>query len=202
MDTALINAGMFSPVSYGLNFDWQFDGIFERVTASAPVDPYRFRFFKLHGSMTWWRCTECNALVYIAHPNNFEPILRSRLCQEKGKFLCQNCRTESFSPFLVPPLLSKTYNETEWRYIWKNAGAALRETDKLIMWGYSLPPTDFYAEYLFRNALAQRGTKLIQELVVVNPQEETVERFEALFRPRESRKYNSIDEFFEKEEIV
>lgn len=201
MDTALINAGVFDLFGYGVNFDWQFDDAFERISVSAPVDPYRLRFFKLHGSMTWWRCMECNALVYIAHADSFESVLRSRLGLETGKFQCPNCRTESFSPFLIPPLLSKNYDETEWKYIWKNSGSVLRETDKLVVWGYSLPPTDFYAEYLFRNALAQRA-RPIGDLVVINPHEEIFEKFKALFRPIKAEMYASIDEFFEKEEIL
>ena len=71
----------------------------------------------------------------------------------------------------------------------------------LIVWGYSLPATDFYAEYLFRSAPTGRK-KRIGDLIVVNPNQQIAEKFKSLFRPKRLAWHANIDKYFEAENII
>jgi hypothetical protein len=44
--------------------------------------------------------------------------------------------------------------------LWKNACAALQAAEHVIVWGYSLPPTDIKAQQLFSITLERRDLKL------------------------------------------
>lgn len=208
MDKALKSKSLVNTLGYGVNFDWEFSSSgFQRVKENEPIGWERCRLYKLHGSMDWWRCGECNSLVNIVNARDFTRILESRLkLRDDKQFVCLNCNTESFAPFLIPPLLMKNYVETEWRHIWKNAKRAVVEANKILIWGYSLPTTDFEAEYLFRDAMVSRenlGNSQLGELdLVIHDARNKMPRIEKIFRPKLAQSYNSIEEYFDQKGIL
>jgi hypothetical protein len=67
---------------------------------------------------------------------------------------------------IIPPESSKSYNEGEYGYIMKNAYQSLRKATRVVVIGYSLPPSDQHAESLFRFGIKKNA---LDALVVVNP---------------------------------
>jgi hypothetical protein len=67
-------------------------------------------------------------------------------------------------PFLVPPVLTKTsiVEEPVLRLIWSLAYKELESADEITFVGYSFPPTDMAARFLFREALAELDTAQIK----------------------------------------
>jgi hypothetical protein len=63
--------------------------------------------------------------------------------------------TEREEPFLIPPVMSKAavVSEPIFRVIWNKAFRALGAADEITFIGYSLPPTDLGARFLFAEAI-------------------------------------------------
>jgi hypothetical protein len=67
---------------------------------------------------------------------------------------------------IIPPESSKTYEKGFFGEIMRAAHRSLRSATRLVVIGYSLPPSDQHAEALFRFG-AKRGA--LDSLVIVNP---------------------------------
>jgi hypothetical protein len=113
-------------------------------------------YLKLHGSIDWFYCCNPDCKQF----NNVYPK-----SDPKNKVLCDECR-EDMSTLIIPPTLNKTYSEYPFiRRIWNIAADEMKGAEELVIWGYSLPPTDFHASWLFRHA----RTASLRKLVLINP---------------------------------
>jgi hypothetical protein len=101
---------------------------------------------------------------------------------------------------IVPPTLRKQLSgasETEpLRDVWTHAHQALTNADRIVIIGYSLPPTDFHAEWLLRTSVQTNKREKIA-LVVVNPGKSVGERLAAMFGKKlgELKQFKSFEEF-------
>ena len=68
---------------------------------------------------------------------------------------------------IIPPESSKSYDEGSFGHIMKNAYQSLRKATRVVVIGYSLPPSDQHAESLFRFGIKKNA---LDALVVVNPE--------------------------------
>lgn len=93
--------------------------------------------------------------------------------EESGKVVLKkrpygNPRAESgdmrFS--IIPPESSKSYEKGRFGQTMQDAHRSLREAARLVVIGYSLPPSDQHAEALFRFGVRREALK---SLVIVNP---------------------------------
>ena len=80
---------------------------------------------------------------------------------------------------IIPPLWDKRYDEGFFSELWKGAAEALGRAKRLVVVGYSLPPTDLHATALFRTALKREG---LRSLVVVNPSSEDRRQIRGVIR--------------------
>ncbi len=107
---------------------------------------------KLHGSFNYLACEKCRTLVvgedYIWH--HF-PFCKCPKCGESGYVY----------PYYVPPLKNKSV--TKFENIWDDAARKLKETDYLIVAGYSLPDYDYASKDLLANNLNE-----FAEVVIVD----------------------------------
>lgn len=122
---------------------------------------------KLHGSFNWYQCT--NRLCREAATLTF--FETTSLALERlmgiGEVICQACGSE-MNPLLIPPLLRKPiHNAPTIRSIWGIAKRRLKVADNVVVIGFSLPPTDFYANWLLRSV--QASPHLQPRVFVVNP---------------------------------
>ncbi len=102
---------------------------------------------------------------------------------------------------IVPPTLRKQVygaSETEpLRAAWRLAHQALKKAQRVVVIGYSLPPTDYHAEWLLRTAIMHNEQERV-DLIVANPNREVRQRLHGLF----GRKIGNFTEFLGFNEFV
>lgn len=130
-------------------------------------------YLKLHGSLDWFYCCNdlcraCNRVYPYPDPAN-EPY-----CAECGEVTLR---------LIIPPVLNKRPREFPIvRRIWNAAAGHLNRASDLVVWGYSLPPTDYYSQWLLRQAKGHR----LKRLALVNPDVTEIEflrRFVGVYLP-------------------
>jgi hypothetical protein len=145
------------------NFVSDLSGIAEarmdRITGSQPYTKWEGNkgyYLKLHGSVDWFFCeNEACRASYEVYPLR-NPLVRP---------FCGECH-EQMAGLIIPPTLNKTYRKYPLiRTLWNIAEKEISIADEIIIWGYSLPPTDFHASWLLRQA--RRAP--LKKLVLINP---------------------------------
>jgi len=114
-------------------------------------------YIKLHGSIDWFYCSNEACRLY----NKVFPVMHP------GKELnCSNCH-EDANCMIVPPTINKHYRQYPIiRTLWNLASKEISRADEIVIWGYSLPPTDFYSSWLLRQA----RKKPLAKLTIINPE--------------------------------
>lgn len=134
------------------------EGTIARSTIERPVDVLpmiKGSYIKLHGSIDWVYCDEEGCRAY----RKVFPVLEYR----KENY-CLECyhRTRHL---LILPLLNKRYGEyPSISKLWRMASLILRSARKVVVWGYSLPPTDTYSRWLLSSMLGN-----CEQVAVINP---------------------------------
>jgi hypothetical protein len=101
---------------------------------------------------------------------------------------------------IVPPTLRKQLSgESEnepLRDVWTLADQSLRQAEQIAVIGYSLPPTDFHAEWLLRASVQKNKHDKI-DLIVVNPDRRVVQRLAPMFGKKlgKVKEFGSFEEF-------
>lgn len=126
--------------------------------ASIPYQSYlelkgssAMKVIKLHGSINWFKCNCCGE-YQVATYND----IANHLLDDDKEELCANCNTCAknnqvlLQPEIITPTMLKTLNNKLFREIWSDAIAALKNADRLIFVGYSLPMADFEIRYILR----------------------------------------------------
>jgi hypothetical protein len=90
------------------------------------------------------------------------------------------------------PFWDKRIEREPWVKIWRNAYLRLKAARSIIVWGYSLPPTDLKALQFFRLA----GLSDIN-LCVIDISTQTQDRWRRLLPESKFWSYTSIEEFFQ-----
>ncbi|SDM20380.1 hypothetical protein [Halarsenatibacter silvermanii] len=133
-------------------------------------------YLKLHGSIDWLYCQNESCVRYstvIPTLDYHEPPYYCSECHEKMEYL------------IIPPVLNKDFNHYPFiRKMWNKAAKEIQSVDELIIWGYSLPPTDFYSEWLIRQS---RGS--LEKLILINPDIDLKsfrKKFKSIFKNEEN----------------
>jgi hypothetical protein len=148
-------------------------------------------FSKLHGSLSWARCSECDAVQPLNLADYFsrrtwrrdrdeEQALRLAVTQDLGrlKHCGKGCTPE---PLIVPPTWNKSQYHNVIESVWRRAAKEMSEAENLVIIGYSLPPTDQFFHHLF--ALGCVGRRLLRRVIVCDPDGGVVDRFRGLLAP-------------------
>jgi len=115
---------------------------------------------KLHGSLNWLFCRTCQRLELGATDSTkylsiFQkiagPDLRSSFTADGAQ--CGVCG-EMLRPLLVAPSHLKDYRNPHLSQVWYEAQRVLRQADRTIFIGYSLPDDDVEVVYLLKRGLA------------------------------------------------
>ena len=125
---------------------------------SAPYKKYHSKgyYLKLHGSIDWLYCPNENCGLYskVFPVKNIVDEYKCHECSSKMKRL------------IIPPILNKNYSSFPFvNKLWNIASEELQSANKLVIWGYRLPPTDFYNKWLLR----QKSDKL-KKVIIINPE--------------------------------
>lgn len=148
---------------YG-NFILHLSGLGESTYTHVSIEkPYAINTFngdigyyiKLHGSIDWKVCINESCRAY----GRIFPLLDYQNLSN-----CAECH-EHVDDLLIPPVLNKQYRKyPSIRKLWATALHEIAFADKLVIWGYSLPPTDFYTNWLLRH------TDQLKEVIIINPE--------------------------------
>lgn len=123
---------------------------------------------KLHGSLNWFYCPGCHRLELgvsdsgrthkvlnvLYHENPLEPRYGCHGSE------CSECKT-FVRPVLITPTHSKDYRNPHISQVWYKAERLLREADRVIIVGYSLPDDDIDVIYLLKRGLGKIDSNMI-----------------------------------------
>jgi hypothetical protein len=144
---------------------------------SEPRQRSQIRLLKLHGSMNWYIPTpkKRRANVYQKNTRVYVPTPASRLDAAAWQRMQRSLGHSSTSvfPLMVPPVFEKgTQIVGVLNKLWDETLRILSEATVVVVWGYSLPITDYHADVLF-----SRGARRAKNrLVVVNPDRTALSR--------------------------
>ena len=112
-------------------------------------------YLKLHGSIDWAYCPnrDCGSYSKVFAVNQLDK-----------KHCCFECGSE-VQYLIVPPVLNKDFRNIPFmKKVWNFARNEISMADEIIIWGYSLPPTDFYSKWLFHQVKENLKT-----VSIINP---------------------------------
>jgi hypothetical protein len=147
---------MAQPPDYGVRFstqryvDFCFGGMYGRL-------------LKIHGSLNWLYCDKCGrldlfvsngmrtgkALEELYHEAPFDDAYScwGTPCRNKGQ--CDGF----VSPILITPTYVKDYENPHIKQVWAEAEKAMKQADRAIIIGYSLPTDDIEVALLLKRGL-------------------------------------------------
>jgi len=136
--------------------------------ANIPSNEPRFgRLLKLHGSLNWLFCQTCQRLVLGATDSTRYLSIFGKIASPdlKNSFTadgapCEVCQTR-LRPLLVAPSHVKVYRNPHISQVWAEAQRMLRQADRVVFVGYSLPDDDVEVVYLLKRGLAHLDAKQI-----------------------------------------
>lgn len=141
------------------NFTAIGEGTWGGLSVKKPYDHWdidKGYFIKAHGSIDWFYCSNEVCRAYRKVFPVFNPDQNQH---------CSECH-EQLDCLIIPPVLNKGYrNYPLLRVLWNLAAKEISIANEIVVWGYSLPPTDFYTSWLLRQA---REAPL-ERLIIINP---------------------------------
>jgi hypothetical protein len=134
---------------------------------------------KLHGSLSWIKYKSNEELIHRLE-EEYRPL------NENNGVYCtiDHSMVDTFEPwgippFIVPPTSNKTPLNTDFlRDLWVEAYKSLRDANKIVAIGYSLPKDDLHAR-----ALMVTGCKG-REITIIDPNPSVAERYFSSVTPK------------------
>jgi hypothetical protein len=151
-----------------------------------PFDGNKYRLLKLHGSINWGLCKDCNKSgsnavslqevrpMPLAPGREVAPMTPTgtrfkmqMMTEVLPNTPCNSCRkTDVLEPFVIPPTWSKAVGNTPLKGIWAQAVKEIETAFQIVVIGYSMPQTDTFFQYLLTLGLANNSR--LNRVVVVN----------------------------------
>jgi hypothetical protein len=119
------------------------------------------KLLKLHASMNWLYCPDCERM-YVQPGRKL--MLDRAVC---------SCGNDALRPMLISPTFLKSLENMHLRNVWHLAGVKLREAQRVVFIGYSLPQADFELRYLLQRHLSPDAR--VEVVNYLNPQAEEAE---------------------------
>ena len=122
-----------------------------------------FSLHKLHGSTTWFGRLGSSDLMSIVR---FDPLVPYWGKEAQGLDREWEALKDTLSPTILPPLADKSvlYGNAIMSAIWMRAHSALADANHIVIFGYSMPPTDTSIMALISNAVPHHP-----EITVIDP---------------------------------
>lgn len=121
---------------------------------------YNVKLLKIHGSMNWLQCSNCQRLfVSFEGKVNIPNFINKEKCHHCKRYDIEATLQGS----LIMPTFLKDLSNFQIKLVWQNAAVELMEAKKLVFIGYSLPHADFE----FRQLLSRMVHKKAEVDVVL-----------------------------------
>jgi len=140
--------------------------------------------YKMHGSFNW-RMPETDGDNFGVRTRGWPEL------ENAPGFTRFKKMGTSFPIFL--PFWDKRIEADPWREIWFRAMKRLEDCHSVIVWGYSLPPTDVKAQLVFQLALADR----VFDLCVIDPSSQVRDRWRAMFPDAKFWEFDGVERFLD-----
>lgn len=172
---------------------------------------YSWPILKLHGSLNWFRYLPIR--FFPALSDGLEELPRDKensvIFSDHAQYRWWFGQPYLHEWYIDPILITPTLHKNEFLYhplyrrvfvpVWEQAKATLRNCKRLVVIGYSFPPTDFLTKKLFLEAFSERTT---EELVVVNPDTSVVQIVKDLCNFKKSALVcKNLKEFLDQEAV-
>lgn len=134
---------------------------------------------KLHGSLNWLYCPNCNTLEITPLQKGVSKIWTEFKTCDKDQTGQQ--------PLLIPPTRMKAYDNARLMQVWVKAEEILRRAEKVVFVGYSLPESDAHVRYLLAKSLHRKSSGKPQVIAITQKRTSKVpsaahKRFLRLFK--------------------
>ena len=144
---------------------------------------------KLHGSLNWLYCPNCNTVKITKKEKGALRIWTEfETCEIDGSLQ---------RPLIVPPTWQKAYENPHLSRIWLKAAEVLRQADEVIFIGYSLPDSDIRMKYLSKKFLFRNNASMKPKISAVLMQDEKTEEIEKRYKRIFGQDVNVVTEGFE-----
>jgi hypothetical protein len=157
----------------------------------------------LHGSLNWVWCSDCGIVTEYGLHQYFERktfpgaesvrLLVSEEATRKAK--CRGCGKAGGQLMVVPPTWNKASHQAQLSQIWSAAAAELQHAERIMVCGYSLPPSDHFFHYLY--ALGTIGSASLREFRVCDPDGDVEGRFDRILGQQARGRFASFRESFQ-----
>lgn len=175
-DIIIDNALIREYPEHHLNYKIDFRNFEEEPGWEKPKSDKSVNLLKLHGSLNWLYCPTCISLKLT--PKRKEA---AKLAREPSN--CPECNCD-IVPIIIPPTFFKVMSNYYLQRIWHEAEKELKEADRIVFAGYSLPKADIHIKYLMKRI--EINSKKNPDIYVVNNYEEKKEDK----KEKEKRKYH------------
>jgi hypothetical protein len=176
-DRSLFEIGRWSPRD-GYGFEKRLVPEFSSNPADLPdriLAPSEVVLLKLHGSVGWFSGDE----RHLAFDSNFLQTLLA----DKIDAVISDADAGAYPegrPLLTHPSYLKVVQNSFLREVWRRADVAIRSTDRVDIWGYSLPESDIAVSLLLA-PLSSRAARNEVAICVHNPSGEALDRYRSFF---------------------
>lgn len=118
---------------------------------------FNLKLLKMHGSSTWLRCP-CSERIYtgLGLSTSARETYVKRTCSpfiKKHMDAREKDSPSVLEPIIITPTFSKVFDLPHIRGTWQNAFVELREAEKVVFIGYSLPDADYHFRTLLRRSV-------------------------------------------------
>ena len=121
-------------------------------------DGYNVKYLKLHGSMNWLHCPNCQRM-YIKYDEKTMLVKDKYYCKHcKSNFKINKSNTIKLKSNLLLPTFIKDMSNIQIQLVWQNAGIELSEASKVVFAGYSLPSADFEIRQLLSRCIPNHAS--------------------------------------------
>jgi hypothetical protein len=149
-------------------------------------------YLKLHGSIDWLYCPN----PACGNHHIFFPNRPSDMRSEPGE-LCTLCGVPIVS-VIVPPTMYKTFEKfPKMGFLWSLAYRQLKWADRIVIFGVSFAPSDYYLRWLFKKAITDRKNKPTIIDIDIDKDSEVCEKIKK-FTGVKSEHFLTLDEYLNK----
>ena len=172
--------------TYSVEFDWVKPPFpQEGLVPYEKNDLGRVPFLKLHGSLNWFEYTaipDIDVSAYEGERAVLQSIKKGQVVRDNSSYRGKDIGERDYSqphfpedggdplflrPLIVTPVLHKDIDSRPAiKKLWQSAHQELTGCERLVVGGYSFPPTDLHTRKLFQEAFAEHSP---EEIVVINP---------------------------------
>ncbi len=155
-------------------------------SAKFPAPAHPAPFLKLHGSLNWFRIAgggeivkDASGLLVQRHERLGQSLVRpvEGLAGPSTTGHTFQSNSTLLEQLIITPVLNKAVDERPFADVWRRAKEEMRACSRLVVCGYSFPPSDFATRRLFLESFVGGPP---DELAVINPDPRAVQEAKKL----------------------